>query len=86
MEELEKYSYSKLDTFTQCGFKYKLVYVDKKGAFSDNVATVIGKLVHSTEEAIAKLIQAGEQINYVKLKNNFIVQLTEIEKKFYKDY
>lgn len=86
MEDLEKYSYSKLDTYMQCPFKYKLVYIDKKNIYTDSVATLIGTLVHATEENIAKLIQKNEPIDYIKLKNNFIIKIAEIEKKFYKDY
>ena len=64
LEEDERFSYSKLSTFKQCGFKYKLRYVDKHRVKNDTVATYFGTLVHYTEECIAKCIKGGIPIDY----------------------
>ncbi|MBI4980596.1 PD-(D/E)XK nuclease family protein [Candidatus Woesearchaeota archaeon] len=49
------YSHSKLGTFQQCKFKYKLQYVDKvKVDVPDTVETFMGKKVHETLEKLYK--------------------------------
>ena len=68
----ERFSYSKVDTYSQCGFRYKLRYVDKHFVSSDSLATELGTAIHETEEAIANAIKAGETINYIALKNKLI--------------
>lgn len=55
----EKFSYSKLSTFTECGWKYKLIYVDEHFIQSNNVATDFGTLIHHVEECMARDIQAN---------------------------
>ena len=65
MEKLEQYSYSKLDLYAGCGFKYKLKYIDKiQFKWTDTIATEFGTCIHSIEEDIANAIKAGEPINY----------------------
>lgn len=81
-----EYSYSRLDTLCQCGYKYKLKYIEKHYIFCNSVATEFGTLVHETEEAIGKLIMAGEQINYVQIKNKFIIKMNEIKAKYPADW
>lgn len=80
----ESFSYSKIDTYYQCSFKYKLVYVDRNYFKFDSVATEFGTLVHATEEAIGKAIQAGTRIDYIALKNNFIKTAYELQYKYEK--
>ena len=85
LEELEKkidYSYSRVGLYTQCGFKYKLKYIDKNYDYSGNIATSFGSAMHSAEEAIANSIIAKEPINYVAIKNKFIIELARIRSKF----
>ena len=49
------YSHSKLGTFQQCRYKYKLQYIDKvKVDVPDTVETFMGKLVHETLEKLYK--------------------------------
>ena len=49
------YSHSKLGTFEQCKYKYKLQYVDKiKVDIPDTIETFMGKLVHETLEKLYK--------------------------------
>ena len=81
MTNLEKFSYSKLDTYVQCPFKFKLKYVDGHYIFNSSIATEFGTLIHETEETIAKNIINNEPIDYVKLKNNIILKLSELQKK-----
>ena len=78
----EKFSYSKIDTYAQCGFKYKLRYEDKHYVSTDSIATELGTVIHETEEAIANAIKAGETINYIALKNKIIISMIELEHKY----
>lgn len=78
----EKFSYSKIDTYSQCGFRYKLRYVDKHFVDTGGLATELGTAIHETEETIANAIKAGESINYIALKNNLILKAMELEYKY----
>ena len=82
----EKYSYSKIDTYAQCPFKYYLKYVEGHFVNSDGVATEVGKLIHSTEQAIAEKIVAKEPIDYTDLKNMIIYNLYQIKYKYKIDF
>ena len=81
-KKLDRFSYSKISTFKQCAFKYKLKYEDKNFLFSANIATDFGSLVHETEEAIALALQAEQPVNYVALKNKFIIETRKIAQKY----
>ena len=81
-----KYSYSKIDTYEQCHFKFKLQYLDGHYYYSDNVATLFGSAIHKVEEDIANCIKEGKPIDYIELKNGLILKLAEIKHKFPKDY
>lgn len=67
-----RFSYSKLNTYESCGWKYKLIYEDKHFIFSDSIATLFGTLVHYIEEKIAVAIKNHEEIDYELLKNEFL--------------
>ena len=82
LKSLDRYSYSKISTYKQCKFKFKLKYLDKNFLFSANIATDFGSLVHETEEAIAMAIQAGQPVNYIALKNRFIVESHKLALKY----
>lgn len=82
----EKYSYSKLDTYKQCGFKFKTKYLDKNFLTGGAIALDFGNLIHDTEEKIANMLKEGKAVDYVTLKNNFIKKMYEIEHKFPKDF
>ena len=71
MARTQKFSYSKLNTYDSCGFKYKLVYEDHHYTFTDSLATELGVLIHWIEEHIALDIMAGKEIDYTKFKNDF---------------
>lgn len=57
----KKFSYSKLSCFEQCGWHYKLRYVDKHFIPSDGIANQFGSLLHYVEECIAKDIIANDE-------------------------
>lgn len=82
IKSLDRYSYSKISTYGQCKFKFKLKYLDKNYLFSANIATEFGGLVHAIEEAIATAIQAGEKVDYTALKNKFILESRKISLKY----
>lgn len=86
MANTEKYSYSKLDTYVQCPFRFKLKYIDGNYIFNNSIATEFGTLIHETEETIAKNIINNEPIDYIKLKNNIILKLSELQKKYANDF
>lgn len=83
---LDRYSYSKISTYKQCKFKFKLKYLDKNYLYSANIATEFGSLIHEIEESIAHAIKAGTQIDYVALKNKFIVESRKIALKYPEAY
>ena len=86
LKSLSKYSYSKISTYKQCKFKFKLKYIDKNFLFNANIATDFGSLVHATEEAIARAIQMGIPIDYVTLKNKFILESRKLAIKYPNDF
>lgn len=78
VKQLEKYSYSKIACFKQCAFKWYLKYHEKNYLFSANIATDFGSLVHAIEEDIAHAIQTVQPIDYVVLKNKFIIEARKL--------
>lgn len=82
----EKFSYSKLETYCTCAFKYYLKYVLKQSAFVENINTAFGKAIHSCEEDIANCLKEHKPINYNELKGQLIYKLAEIEHKYPVDY
>lgn len=86
MAKQERFSYSKIDVFSQCGFRYKLRYVDEHFINTDSIATVVGTAIHETEETIANLIKAGAPIDYIPLKNKLILSMAEFEYQYNKDW
>ena len=82
----ENFSYSKVDIYKQCPFKYKLQYVDKNFIYTDSIATEFGSLVHKTEENIGKALINNKPIPYIDLKNIFIKTLYEIQYKYVNEY
>lgn len=78
----EKFSYSKLDTFVQCGFKYKLRYVDRHFLYTDSIATEVGTAIHRAEEAVANALMKNEPIDYTTIKNTLIISIMKIRNKY----
>ena len=83
---LDKFSYSKISCYKQCGFKYLIKYKEKNHIYSANIATDFGSLIHSIEEDIATSIQSEQPINYTKLKNKFIIESRKIAQKYPTDF
>ena len=86
IKALDRYSYSKISTYKQCSMKFKLHYLDKNYLFSSSIATEFGSLTHETEEQIALSLLAGQPINYVTLKNNFIIGCRKLAHKYPNDW
>ena len=82
LKSLDRYSYSKISTYKQCKFKFKLKYLDKNFIYNATIATDFGTLVHETEEAIAHAIVNGDTINYIALKNRFIIESRKLAMKY----
>ena len=81
-KQLDRYSYSKISTYKQCKFKFKLKYLDKNFIYNDNIATDFGSLVHETEEAIAIALKAETAVDYITLKNKFIIEARKLALKY----
>lgn len=86
MASSEKYSYSKVDCYKQCPFKFKLKYIDKHFVSVSAIALDVGNLIHETEESIANAIKENKPIDYVGLKNKIILKIAELEHKFPVDF
>lgn len=86
IKPLERFSYSKISCYDQCKFKWYLKYFKKNYLFSANIATEFGSLVHEIEESIAQAIQAEQSINYIALKNKFIIESRKIAQKYPIDF
>lgn len=79
----ERFSYSKLSTYEQCSFKYKLIYEDKHFIQQEAIATDFGTLVHFIEETMAKTIIQYKPLNYKELINLFLEGTIENNKTIY---
>lgn len=86
IKTLDRYSYSKISTYDQCKFKFKIKYLDKNFIFNATIATDFGTLIHETEEAIATAIRDNLPIDYVALKNKFIIEARKIAQKYPEDF
>ena len=82
LKALEKYSYSKISCYQSCKFKWYTKYFEKNFIYNATIATDFGTLVHETEEAIALAIKSNEQIDYIKLKNRFIIESRKLSLKY----
>jgi len=56
---MTKYSHSRLSTFEQCRYKYKLQYIDKVRSGTKSIESFMGSIVHSALEKLYK--DAGYQ-------------------------
>ena len=82
----DRYSYSKISTYEKCGFKFKLQYVDGLWVESKSLAADFGTAIHHAEEAIAGAIQTGQAIDYIKIKNKFILDNIKLEYNYSSEY
>lgn len=86
VKPLDRFSYSKISTYKQCAFKYLVKYKEKNFIDSSSLATEFGTLVHETEEGIAALIQTSQPVNYIYLKNKFILGCRKLALKYPNDW
>ena len=98
--KLPRYSYSKLDLFDQCNYKYKLQYID--GNYSDESTLVLdlGTIAHKGMELKARYLKEGKEINYEYIKSvvtngiqektdkgdKYIKGVKELKNKYFIDY
>lgn len=75
-------SYSKLSTFEQCPYKYKLIYLDNNYIKDDSIATEFGTLVHHIEEEIGKSLKYNKEIDYDSLKKEFFNESQKLKAKY----
>lgn len=78
----EKLSYSRLETFKQCPYKYKLIYIDKHYIKSNTIATDFGTLIHGIEEEIGNCLREGKRIDYGGLISFFDNEIGIMEKTY----
>lgn len=73
MGELKKskYSYSKINTYDSCGWRYYLTYKQGHYIFTKNINTEFGTLVHYIEQQIGEALKAHKPVDYDKLKKDF---------------
>ena len=82
IKALDRYSYSKISCYQGCKFKFMTRYLEKNFIYNSTIATEFGTLIHETEELIAKAIVSNIPINYVALKNNFIIESRKLAIKY----
>lgn len=82
----ERYSYSKLSTFEQCPYKYKLVYVDKHEIKGDSIATEVGTAIHAAEEEIGKSLMAHGSPDYGAIASSIMALMPSLEERYPKDF
>lgn len=75
---MEKYSYSKLETFDQCPYKYKFQYVDGYRSEESTLPLEMGSLTHKGKEVWGEYILSKKEpdwnyIDYI-IKNGIEVQ------------
>ena len=58
----DTFSYSRVDCFKGCHYKYKLLYVDNHFIDSPAIATDFGTLIHFVEETMARKLQSNEPL------------------------
>ena len=69
---MEKYSYSKVESYRKCPFKYLLKYVEGKYLTYNTVATEFGTLVHRVEEHIGNVLKDGGEPDYGECLRMFL--------------
>lgn len=74
-----KYSYSKINLYEQCGFRYKLQYVDGHYINEPSIATDFGTLMHYIMETQGNRIKEYIPVNFDELKEWFINGCDEVE-------
>lgn len=68
-DKLEYFSYSKLDVFDNCPYRYKLQYIDNMRSTVSSLAVEIGTLLHKILEIKARCLIENKPIDYAYLKD-----------------
>lgn len=82
MDKIEKFSYSKIECFEGCRYKYKLIYRDNHFIESPAIATDFGTLIHFIEETMARKLQNNEQLNRDEILN-ILYNIDDSKEKIY---
>ena len=53
--KLNKFSYSKINTYKSCPQKYKIIYIDEVNIPNESIEAFMGKIVHSVLEWLYKI-------------------------------
>ncbi|MAG20116.1 hypothetical protein CL618_01655 [archaeon] len=61
------YSHSRLGTFQQCKYKYKLNYIDRIKTDLESIEAFMGKLVHETLEKLYKDLKFQKLNKQIKM-------------------
>ena len=80
------YPYSRLETFKQCPYKCKLIYLDGYYIKSDTIATKFGSLIHKIEEEIGNCLKDKKEIKYQELISFFDSKILKLKEEFPKDF
>ena len=65
-----KFSYSKLNVYESCGWKYDLIYNKGNYIFTESLASELGTLLHWIEEQVGNAFKAGTKPDYEQLKKD----------------
>ena len=80
------FSYTRLDTFKQCPYKYKLIYLDNHRIKCDTLALEYGSLIHKVEENIGNQLIAHTPVNYEEHLNFFNDEINRLKNKYPVDF
>lgn len=83
MKDLPRFSYSSLNTFTQCPMRYKLRYIENNKDQSDALHLELGSILHKALEIKYRNVIGGKLINYnelIHIIENGIAEDTEKDK------
>ena len=99
-EKKEKFSYTKLDTYSKCPFQFKKKYEEKKRSSKSSLAMDIGSILHKGKEIIANSLIADETPDYEYVrkvvlegydeetdqKDKHIKGINELAKQYFEDW
>ncbi len=70
-QKLERFSFSKLNVFIQCPFRYYLQYVLRHFIDTPNLNAFFGTLIHYCEEQVGLALKNHEPVPYDKIIDDF---------------
>lgn len=69
--KLPKASYSKINTYDGCGWRYYLTYEQNYFFFGESLAADFGALIHYFEQKIFETLKKGEPVDYESIREEF---------------